>query len=494
MRIFFAVLVLILYAALCYVCWRRYGRTQIKSESLSDTAADTWLIAYASQGGTATQLAWQSADQLREAGLSAQVLSLNRVDEASLSQHRKMLFIVSTFGEGEAPDNGNRILSRLVQLDLHHLQYGLLALGDSNYRFFCAFGHRLQHALHAGGATALFDLIEVDRADAAALRHWQYYLGQISGQTHFADWQAPDYEPWILQRRTCLNPGSPGAPAFWLQLQSPVQTKTWCAGDIAEIGPCNSAARVEQFLRSLGRDGDNDPLRETLRRRELPEPSRAAHFAALADDELLQKLPALPHREYSIASTAESGSLDLLVRQVQLPGGEFGLGSGWLTHHAELNTPIALRIRSNPGFHPPVAGTPLILIGNGTGMAGLRAHLLARRQVGERRNWLLFGERSAACDFFFGAEIRALQNEGFIEVLSLAFSRDLQPEASRYVQDLLPPQAEHLRDWVAAGAAIYVCGSLNGMAQGVDRELELILGRDQLEALAEARRYCRDVY
>lgn len=491
MRIFFAAIVLVLYAALCLVCWWRYRRAQIKSENSSVTGDDVWLIAYASQSGTASQLAWQSADQLRDAGLPSNVVAVNKVDEAMLRRQRKILFIVSTFGEGEAPDNGNRILSRLTGADLPHLEYGLLALGDRSYRFFCGFGHALQHALHASGATQLFDLIEVDCGDPAALRHWQYYLGQISGQTHFHDWQSPKYESWTLQRRICLNPQSPGAPAFWLQLTA-VEPKTWRAGDIAEVGPCNCAARTAQFLQALGRD-PNDSLVDELRHRELPAGS-VSHLAALTDAELLQQLPALPHREYSIASIPESGSLDLLVRQVQLENGELGLGSGWLTRHAELRSSISLRIRSNPSFHPPAADVPLILVGNGTGMAGLRAHLLARRQTGARRNWLLFGERTVANDFFFAEDLHALQENGVLEHLSLVFSRDAKPGEPRYVQDLLAAHAEQLRGWVAAGAAIFVCGSLQGMAHGVDQELVRLLGREYLEVMLESGRYCRDVY
>ena len=55
-------------------------------------------------------------------------------------------------------------------------------------------------------------------------------------------------------------------------------------------------------------------------------------------------------------------------------------------------------------------------------------------------------------------------------------------------------QAERLRDWVARGAAIYVCGSLQGMAAGVDAALAELLGRSALEHLAEAGRLRRDVY
>ena len=56
------------------------------------------------------------------------------------------------------------------------------------------------------------------------------------------------------------------------------------------------------------------------------------------------------------------------------------------------------------------------------------------------------------------------------------------------------PRADVLRAWISDGAVIYVCGSLQGMAGGVDDALAAILGRAQLEQLAEEGRYCRDVY
>lgn len=62
------------------------------------------------------------------------------------------------------------------------------------------------------------------------------------------------------------------------------------------------------------------------------------------------------------------------------------------------------------------------------------------------------------------------------------------------MQDCLPAVAGELRAWVDEGAAIYVCGSLQGMAAGVAAELERILGRDRLDELAGQGRYRRDVY
>ena len=63
-----------------------------------------------------------------------------------------------------------------------------------------------------------------------------------------------------------------------------------------------------------------------------------------------------------------------------------------------------------------------------------------------------------------------------------------------YVQDRLRESADEVRRWLAQGAAIYICGSLQGMAAGVDQALIDILGAEALEHLIEQGRYRRDVY
>ena len=81
---------------------------------------------------------------------------------------------------------------------------------------------------------------------------------------------------------------------------------------------------------------------------------------------------------------------------------------------------------------------------------------------------------------------------GVLTRLDRAFSRD--PGGVRYVQDLLRAEADTVRDWVDRGATLMVCGSLKGMAPGVDAALREILGEDRLLDLREAGRYRRDVY
>ncbi|EYT13072.1 oxidoreductase NAD-binding domain protein, partial [Acinetobacter sp. 1000160] len=107
-------------------------------------------------------------------------------------------------------------------------------------------------------------------------------------------------------------------------------------------------------------------------------------------------------------------------------------------------------------------------------------------------NWLIFGERQREHDFFYQETIEAWKNMGTLQRLDLAFSRDQQQRI--YVQDILRNNADELVKWVEQGAVIYVCGSIEGMASGVDQALTDILGEQKLDELRQAGRYRRDVY
>ncbi|HVJ36320.1 MAG TPA: sulfite reductase subunit alpha [Stenotrophomonas sp.] len=478
------------YGALCgSIAWRARA-----PRVAATTGSPPTLVAWASQTGFASELAERSVAALHAAGVAAHVLPLSAVDAETLQAAERVLFVVSTTGEGDPPDNALAFLRHAQpQLAaLPRLRYGLLALGDRSYDDFCAFGRQLDEWLASRGAHALFDRVEVDNADPGALRHWQYLIGQLGDGAAQADWERPQYQSWRLQSRQHSNPGCDAGAAFRISLQpARADWLHWQAGDIAEIGPRHSAAAVADFLHTHALDGERNVRGRTLR-----EWIAASHWpGALADDDLdawLDRLQPLPHREYSIATVPAEGRLDLLVRRHIGPDGTPGLGSGWLCDHAGLGTDIALRIRANPGFHPPAPNRPLILIGNGTGIAGLRAHLAARAEAGLSRNWLLFGERYAAHDNHFGADLQRWQAQGLLERIDAVYSRDNGPH--RYVQDALAHAADAVREWVDAGAAIYVCGSLRGMAPAVDEVLEHILGGEVRDHLRTEGRYRRDVY
>lgn len=495
-----------IYLALCLFIFLKKYREKKRSENAASAFLNTannakpWLVAYASQTGFAEQLAWQTAKSLQHANIPVRLLSVAQVDADVLAHTEKALFIISTTGEGDAPDSALGFSRRLESesITLTHLQFGLLALGDSSYQEFCGFGKRIDHALRKSGANELFDRIEVDNGEAGSLRHWQQQLANLTGITDTPDWIAPGYEHWKLSERVCLNNGSAGGPVFHISLTPATSSNMqWEAGDIAEIGPRNSPDTVAAFIAALGLNADelvtvnNEPqsLRIVLSSKQLPvDVDRLKGQSAQA----LLDLPELPHREYSIASIVSDGKLDLLLRQTRTPDGKLGLGSGWLTAYADIGSDIALRIRQNKGFHPPADERPLILIGNGTGLAGLRAHIKSRAQKQQHKNWLIFGERESHIDFYHQDEIEHWHAQGVLNRVDLAFSRD---QAERvYVQDKLAEAADTLKVWVDSGAAIYVCGSLKTMAPEVHKVLVNTLGQDQLEIMAETGRYRRDVY
>jgi len=183
--------------------------------------------------------------------------------------------------------------------------------------------------------------------------------------------------------------------------------------------------------------------------------------------------------------------LRLVVRQCEGADG-LGLGSGWLTKHVPLHSPVALRIRTNESFHLIDDNRPIICIGNGTGIAGLMSLLHTRTRHNYTENWLIFGERQRAHDFFYASTIEAWQTMGMLKRLDLAFSRDQEQRV--YVQDIIRQNAVELTNWIERGAVLYVCGSIEGMASGVDQALIDILGEEQVDELRQQGRYRRDVY
>lgn len=455
-RLLWAVIACLLWAGLAGLIIWRHKRLErqvaLKAKAMAgDANEDAIMVAYASQTGFAEELAWMTARALTEGGKGARILSFADLDQASLKAAKQVLIIASTTGEGDAPDSAGRFVRQMLpaDIDLSHLSYGLLALGDRSYEEYCRFGHAIGDWLEANGASPMFDRVEVDNGETGAIRHWQHQLNQISGATDAPDWTPPAYEDWRLVERHLLNENSPGGEAWHVVLEPVGHSPQWQAGDIAEIG--------------------------------LPVVEGQGQIS----------------REYSVASLSSEGRAEFCIRLMTGPDGRLGLGSGWLTKTAEVGDAIPMRLRTNRSFHAPPADAPMILIGNGTGIAGLRAHIKARAEARAKvgatgGTWLMFGERTLAHDAFYDAELQGWLADGSLTRLDRCFSRD--GGEPRYVQGLVSQQARLLSEWVERGAYIYVCGSLEGMSKGLHAALETVLSEHMVLSLSDAGRYRRDVY
>lgn len=361
----------------------------------------------------------------------------------------------------------------------------------------------------------------------------------------------------LTRNATLSLPGSPkDVRQFGFHL--PEGTLEYEAGDALGVWPRNSRPFVEEWLAATGLDGNTTveiaqfgtmPLRDALRERLeitrittdlirfVADRSGDDDLAAMLDpenkallddwtwgrqsvdlltatpvrasvDDWLALLKPLQPRLYSISSSPKEDPREVqltvsAVRHNHHGVARHGVCSTYLADHA-AGDEVGIYVQKSRSFRPPSdPGTPMIMVGPGTGIAPFRAFLHERRALGHTGpNWLFFGEQHAATDFYYRDEVEALQRDGFLTELDLAFSRDQADKI--YVQDRMRERGAQLWEWLAGGAHFYVCGDANRMAKDVDEALCGIVAQHgrlaprsaegYVRSLAAEQRYVRDVY
>ncbi|MGJ5713170.1 assimilatory sulfite reductase (NADPH) flavoprotein subunit [Staphylococcus auricularis] len=229
----------------------------------------------------------------------------------------------------------------------------------------------------------------------------------------------------------------------------------------------------------------------------------------LEPKQLTDLLRKLPPREYSIASSNKLNTDEVHITvstvRYQAHGRDRkGVCSVQLAERTEPGDTLPIYFRKNKNFKFPFdASTPVIMVGAGTGIAPFRAYLQECMHVGySGDNWLIFGNQYRNHDYLYQEEIEDMQDQGFLNRLDLAFSRDSEHKV--YVQDRLLENSETVYDWLTNGACFFVCGDKEKMAQGVSEALHQILVKEgdlsdeeadhYLKKMLKERRYQRDVY
>ena len=336
-------------------------------------------------------------------------------------------------------------------------------------------------------------------------------------------------------------------------------------GDALAVKPVNDPELVELTLKSLGFSGDEPvkvkdtekPVREALLRdfqihfaekkflaklaekgvekiAEMLTPENAAvledytsawnmsrdcadvlgDFPAVKFEpqEFTDTLRGLNIRLYSIASSlkAHPEQVDLTVAAVRWTAhgrARSGVCSTFLTERWPVGGTAGVFGQVQKHFRMPEdPDAPMIMVGPGTGIAPFRAFLEEREVTGAKgKNWLFFGERRSASEFFYREQFEGWIKSGVLECLDLAWSRETDGR-KEYVQHRMHAQGAQLWKWICDGAYFYVCGDKERMAKDVHEELIRIAqihgGKSPEEARAFVeedlmkgqKRYRRDVY
>ncbi|MBT1666385.1 sulfite reductase subunit alpha [Curtobacterium flaccumfaciens] len=329
----------------------------------------------------------------------------------------------------------------------------------------------------------------------------------------------------------------------------------YAAGDALAVVPVNDEVFVADLLEQVGANGgevfDGRPITEVLRTdREIRTPSkdliadlvqrapsselaavvahgdkheldrwlwgrdvldllRDAGPAAPGLDELLPNLRPLQARQYSISSSplAHPDRIHLTIASVRYgdPHRMYaGVASTFLADRVDPDGTVDVYLQPNASFGVPAdESAPMIMIGPGTGVAPFRGFLHERAASGATgRNWLFFGDQHRDTDFVYRDELTELQEQGVLDRLDLAFSRDQAEKV--YVQTRMLERSAELFAWLEDGGHVYVCGDASRMAKDVEAALLQVIrtgrarGEDDAQAyladMRRAKRYVRDVY
>ena len=528
-------------------------------------------VLFGSQSGNAESLAKKFVKEAKSHGYEVTTAPLEKVSVAELAQEKCALIITSTWGEGDPPDNATSFWEALqaqTGASLTNLNFSVLALGDTNYEHFCGFGKKVDSRLEELGAKRIFERIDCNVDFEEGASRWQKGVLEAVSQIHTGgDVQRLNGSgaastngaaaPAVTEKKTVGYSRKNPFPARLLVNRnltgegSEKDTRhyeiclkgsglTYEVGDALGIMPTNSPELVEEILKALhfdgeeevdGPDGDKMPIRlALLREYQIRAPHRdflnamAEHDAAdqylkelissevrteldkflwgreiidfltespgvgFTPTEFVSKLQKLQPRLYSIASSLkahpEQVHLTIDTVRYEIHGRKRkGVCSNFLAERVGEDTPVPVFVQPSKHFRPPQNGDlGMIMVGPGTGIAPFRAFLEERKATEAKGgNWLFFGAQKSSCDFFYKEELEAYQREGVLTRLDTAFSRD--QDFKIYVQNRMLENARELWNWLEKGAHFYVCGDASRMAKDVDKALHEIvkIGGDRSE-------------
>ena len=447
-----------------YLLWVAVLFFKHKKQNNYAVSGEETLVVYASQTGTAEKIARAKAAALSQQEQTS-VVSMAYLKLNMLSSVSKVIFVVSTYGEGEPPDAGRTFSKALKKASsnqsdyLSHLSFEVVGLGDKQYAAFCQFAVTLFDNISALGARALSPLTTLDSGKGEHLS----LLGALP-----QDEQHPTHA-FTLKNRVQLN-----------------EVKS-ASGEVSNQPSNHSESEASTSPGLFGLSLNVDHSNHT---QELHEQWEAGDVLEVLIPQ--QAGEPIVSRSYTIASVPQEHDVKLVVRQLVKDNGQLGIGSGLLTRSLPLSQSVQAYIRKNTSAIIADTMCPLLLIAAGSGIAGVRAQL-AKRALLENAGpvWIFFGERNPAQDDVLDKTLSPFQNSDCIFKKSVIFSRQ---ENGGYVQQRLVEQRDEVKSFLGDTGQVYVCGHFEGMGQGVDKALRSILEEQAYNALADEGRYHRDLY
>ncbi len=137
----------------------------LETAETQSTTVPALTILFGSETGNGEAIATRLANQLNQTGIKTTLESMGQFRVASLKKLEQVVFVISTHGEGDPPEEALELFDYLQAErapELPRLNYRILALGDQSYEHFCLAGQILDQRLRQLGATAVDERIDCD--------------------------------------------------------------------------------------------------------------------------------------------------------------------------------------------------------------------------------------------------------------------------------------------------------------------------------------------
>jgi sulfite reductase (NADPH) flavoprotein alpha-component len=498
------------------------------------------LIIYGTETGNSKKIASQLLAGFKKNKIQAKAVDVFQYDLTKLEKESLVLFVMSTQGEGEFPQNAVAFYEKLKasEVDLSKVSFAVFGLGDSSYPLFCNAGVLLDEVLLEKGAKRLLPLVKADVDFAETVSIWEADLqkafqnigSNLTNEvkpTNTTISSAKKNYLGKISHKVVLNDNGSNKETYHIEIESDDEI-SYEPGDALGVFPKNKVEEIQAIATYFNEE--NYSILKDKNVRGLSKKSLEA-FSKLFDIEIneekanlldvIQKyqpkkveleeiiallLPISP-RLYSISSSSQAhdGQVHLTVSLNKFKVNDeikSGLASEFLADFP-LEEQLEFYIHKNQNFRLPTDDTDVIMIGPGTGIAPFRSFLAHRDVTGaDGKNWLFFGEQHFVLDFYYQTEIQEWLTTGVLTKLDTAFSRD--QERKIYVQDRIREKAKEFNNWLENGASIYICGQKNPMSQDVEQTIVEVVAQERKISLEEAKqvleelenqgKYQKDVY